>query len=208
MKLTFFRTKIIITAVVFLTLSLFIFSSCVEVSNHSEPPYPSTSKQANAISEPNSSSGSMSSNSSHGVISSISNSSSSESNSDSVSVPEYIDTLFTADTFIKYCNASEEPNYESVYKFDKNGTVTYSYNMWEGFNQSSAKYFIRKFRSGKYQILIYSDSKNKAEVLFTVYNNKTISADAAASFISENEFNQIYAFHTEWNKQAAEYKDE
>jgi hypothetical protein len=80
--------------------------------------------------------------------------------------------------------------------------------MWEGFSQSEGKVFYQKIQKRNYQILTYSDSKDTAKILFTVYNNIDISADARASFISEKEFNTIYAFHLEWNKQAAERKEE
>ncbi len=189
MKLTFFSAKYAVTAVVFLTLALVVFSSCNNVKKPSESSKPHTSELTVPISESNSNT-------------------SSEVVSQADSIPEYIDTLFSADTYIKYCNASEEPNYESVYKFEKDGTMKYSYNMWEGFSQSEERYFIRKYRNGTYQILTYSDSKDTAKILFTVYNNIDISADARASFISEKEFNTIYAFHLEWNKQAAERKEE
>lgn len=190
MKSVILGLKLIFTAVIF-TIALTFFSACEEVPV--EPSDSLTSSQAE-ISETKSKASP--------------ESSTSKAQQNTGSEPAYIDTFFTEDTYIKYCNASEEPNFESVYRFDANGIVTYSYNMWEGFIQSTEKYFIRKYRNGIYQIFTYKDSKDAAKVLFTVYNDKDISADASASFITEKEFREIYAFHQEWNKQAAECGDE
>jgi len=183
--------KIVFTAVFFL-LALSAFSACMIMPG--EKPHGSPSSQEASLSET--------------PEASETSSSTSKEPSNTYSEPAFVDTFFAEDTFIKYCNASEEPNYESVYKFDANGTVTYSYNMWEGFIQSTEKYFIRRYRNGIYQVYIYKDQKENAKALFTVYNEKDVSADASASFITEKEFFEIYSFHLEWNKQAAEHGDE
>jgi hypothetical protein len=193
MKLTFFGTKLIVTTAVFLIITLLVFTSCVETNDTSEQSSSQTSMRPDLISESNSN---------------TSSNASSQAKSTSETVPEYIDTTFSTNTFIKYCNASDEPGFESVYKFDKEGKMTYSYNMCEGFVQATDRYFIREYRNGKYQIMTYTESIDTPKVLFTVFNDKDISADAAASFINEQEFNQTYAFHTEWNKQAVEYEAE
>lgn len=138
-------------------------------------------------------------------ISSTSKDSSNE-HSDTVSKSE--NEIFTKTTFIKCSDASQEPKYESVYKFNIDGTMIYSKNMLEGFFQSKAKYIIRNIKGKEdYQILYYHNDKNaNAEVLFTVNINDKITniSSAPTSFIDEDEFNTTYTFQAEWNANVIE----
>lgn len=116
--------------------------------------------------------------------------------------PLYTDMLFKEITYIKCCDYSDEPNYESIYKFDINGTLVFSTNQLEGFYQSHTTYFVRMYEDN-YEIHIYENlDSDSSKVLFSVDadNNITDEYLSTALFIDKNEFDKIYKFHNDWNE--------
>ena len=122
------------------------------------------------------------------------------------------DTFFEKTMFIKNSEVSDIPNYESIYKFGSNGVMTYSINIYEGFSQSDAQYFLRKFpNKNSYEIWFYYNGKiDCAKLLFVIdeKNKITYNNNSPTCFINESEFNAIHNFHTEWNDNANKGFDE
>lgn len=117
----------------------------------------------------------------------------------------YSDSFYEETVYIKCGDVSEMPNYESVYQFKADGTMLYSKNIYSGFSQSEAEYYIRKYPDTVgYEIWYFYNGKiDYAVKLFTVDGNDTIgfADDAPTSFIDEIEFNTIYTFHKQWNEE-------
>ncbi len=118
--------------------------------------------------------------------------------------PAHDDSNFSETVFIKCGNASEMPNYESVFRFNSDGTMLYSMNVYSGFSQSKAQYYLKSENINKgYEIwYYYNDKKEYAVKLFTCDYSGTLcnNDDISAYFIDEEEFDRIYAFHKEWNE--------
>jgi hypothetical protein len=170
----------------FLTAAILSFSSCNDISVEvSETISDYSEEESKEISD----------------ASAVSETVSEESNQ-----PEYTDSYFEDDVFIKCCDVSSEPNYESVYRFATDGAVTYSQNMYEGFWQSTKRYFVRSYKNKPgYEIWTYEGTeKEEGEVFFSVTEDNQIKArhDSPCSFINQAEFNSIYSFHTDWNQNA------
>lgn len=123
---------------------------------------------------------------------------------DDVSAPlQQESDKFNKTIYIKLCDVSDVPDYESIYKFMPDGSVKYSVNMYEGFFQDDAKYFIKKCGNGSMcEVYGYQSGKrDEAMLIFTICDDNSILSptEAPASFINSEEFDKIFKFHADWN---------